>query len=405
MKRSEVIGVARYLVWLLCILASSVRAEMPLNGVAIYSRFGQEQFLAGLYVQKPTTREGDLFQSGAPAVMELRIEDDRIFPRRFQRMWVEGIAINARDQELELFAPLMADFSNMLNIQLRRGDIFRIERTAGETVRIQLNDTTLGELADPLFFDLLLRTWIGPVPLSSEFKGALLKAGSIGTEPLKRFLTLAPTAERKAQVASALSERRAEIARAATMPAKSAAGTVASVPPAAPQPIETPGTDAATSHVPAPQDDDTAEPTAPAPLPDASASSDPPDQPPTTAADNVTAPEDSVLLSADTEVTVSAASILMEQRYVSSLIRRTQSFAKYPRVALKRKQEGTVRVTVTLSPAGKVLDIEYEEKSRYNALNDAAYEAIMDADPFPSMPPELAESQFQFSVPIVFRLQ
>ena len=412
MKQSGVIGIARYLVWMLCIAASSAKAEMPLNGVAIYSRFGQEQFLAGLYVSKHTAREADLFQSMAPAIMELRIEDDRIFPRRFQRMWVEGIAINSRDQELETFAPLMADFSNMLNVQLRRGDIFRIERIADKSVKIQLNDTTLGELADPLFFDLLLRTWIGPVPLSSEFKGALLTAGNIGTEPLQRFLALKPTEERKSQVASALNERRAGIARAAAAPVNAAANTTASVPAPPPQPTVTPGPGASAPSAPEQKVEEAAEPKDSAPPAGASASINPATQPPASAPEkapetpsgSTTEPDDSVLLSADTEVTVSAANILIEQRYISSLIRRTQSFAKYPRVALKRRHEGTVRLTVTLSPAGKVLDIEYEEKARYDTLNEAAQLAITSADPFPPLPPEIVESQFQFSVPIVFRL-
>ena len=155
-----------------------------------------------------------------------------------------------------------------------------------------------------------------------------------------------------------------------------------------------------------------AEPKDSAPPAGASASINPATQPPASAPEkapetpsgSTTEPDDSVLLSADTEVTVSAANILIEQRYISSLIRRTQSFAKYPRVALKRRHEGTVRLTVTLSPAGKVLDIEYEEKARYDTLNEAAQLAITSADPFPPLPPEIVESQFQFSVPIVFRL-
>src|SRR5690606_16530248 len=76
----------------------------------------------------------------------------------------------------------------------------------------------LGELTDPLFFDLLLRTWVGPVPLSSDFKAALLVAGNIGTEPFQRFLALTPPEERKKQVANAMLERRKGSSDAAPKP-------------------------------------------------------------------------------------------------------------------------------------------------------------------------------------------
>lgn len=409
MKQFGNIGRLRCALWLLVLFVSSAKADMPLNGVAVYSRFGQEQFMAGLYVPRLTTQETAILQSGNPGVMELRIIDDRIFPRRFQRMWVEGIAINARDQELENFAPLMADFSNMLNIQLRRGDIFRIERTPAKTVLVQLNDTSLGELSDPLFFDLLLRSWVGPVPLSSDFKAALLVAGNIGTEPFQRFLALTPPDERKEQVANALLERRKVSSdttpkSSVTEKTPSEAGTAtaaagaASALPAAPAPIVPDAPGSAT--------DNTKTPDSTTALPDADAPAEPAPKPPV--ADVGSSPEDkdeSVLLSAETEVTVSASDILIEQRYISSLIRRTQSFAKYPRIALKRNQEGTVRLTVTLSPTGSLLNIEFEEESRYDSLNKAAREAIESANPFPPMPPELMESQFQFSVPIVFSIQ
>lgn len=407
MKQCGSIGIVRCVVWAVLMVVSSANAEMPLNGVAVYSRFGQEQFMAGLYTPKLTARDTDLLQSDGPGAMELRIIDDRIFPRRFQRMWIEGIAINARDQELESFAPLMAEFSNLLNIQLRRGDLFRIERTPANRILVQLNDFTLGELDDPRFYGLLLRTWIGPVPLSSDFKASLLVAGGIGTAPFQRFLALKPTEERTSQVATALRERRAGLSGPAPPP------------PTAPEPQPVtaaltqsdlsastlkPGPDSdafeAAPEVKAPED--SLKPV------DAIAANEP--APPVQPLGSISPDaggigSDDVLLSGETGVTVDASTILIEQRYISSLIRRTQSFAKYPRRALKREQEGTVRLTVTLSGTGNVVNIEYEEESRYDYLNKAAREAIESADPFPPTPQELGASQFQFSVPIVFVLQ
>lgn len=405
MKQCGSIGILRCVIWAFFAIVSSAQAEMPLNGVAVYTQFGQEQFMAGLYAPKLTARDTDLLQPEGPGAMELRIIDDRIFPRRFQRMWIEGIAINASDQELENFAPLMAEFSNLLNIQLRRGDLFRIERTHANRILVQLNDSTLGELDDPHFYGLLLRTWIGPVPLSSDFKASLLVAGGIGTVPFQRFLSLEPTEERTNQVATALRERRTALSGTAPAPQNNSRPVAAvSAGPDLPATVATPvpgsGAFAAAPEVKAPDDSletvDASATNEPAPAVHPLGSISP-------YGGNIGS--DNVLLSGDSGVTVNASTILIEQRYISSLIRRTQSFAKYPRRALKREQEGTVRLTVTLSDAGNVLNIEYEEESRYDNLNKAAREAIESADPFPPTPQELGTSQFQFSVPIVFVLQ
>ncbi len=375
--------------WLTVVLvwATPGFCATQMNGIASYNRFGQEQFLVAVFSDRAGIDSAEMLKSDGSKALELRIVDDRIFPRRFQRMWIEGLAINCSDSELENHASNMADFSNMLNVQLRAGDLFRVERDSVESMTVFLNGTRLGGISNGKFFDLLLRSWIGSVPLSAELQESLQSKGE-GLNALRdRFASINPAPERVEAVAAAIADRdqiakTSPAARAAPVagPVKAASAAVAdsgtkASPPAGP----TQNTAAiASTAAPRPQ----AEPV-----------------------EVITSLDtDTVVLPASAETAVSAASVLMEQRYISQLTRWTQRFAKYPKRALRRNQEGTVQVTVTVNRHGSLTDVQLAEASRHEWLNDAAKDAVESASPFPPMPTDLVDDEFQFTVPVVFKL-
>ncbi len=378
-------------------LATPAFCMTQMNGIASYNRFGQEQFLVAVYSDRTQAEPAEILKSDANKALELRIVDDRIFPRRFQRMWIEGLAINCSDSELEKHASNMADFSNMLNVQLRAGDLFRVERDSAAAVTVLLNGTRLGQINDASFFDLLLRSWIGSVPLSAELQESLRSKGDDLRALRDRFASIKPAAERVEAVAAAIAERD-QVAKAA--PAVKAKPVPAKAPAPAPavavnadQETEagTPADTAATRVA-----NTTPAPAAPAP---ATSRTQPEPVEVMTALDT-----DTVVLPASAETAVSAAGILMEQRYISQLTRWTQRFAKYPKRALRRNQEGTVQITVTVNRHGALTDVQLAEASKHEWLNDAAKEAVESASPFPPMPTDLVDDEFQFTVPVVFKL-
>lgn len=157
--------------------AASVQAAPRLNGMAVHVQLGEEQFIAALYADTLSTESRDLLLKDEDKAIELRVLTDNLFARRFQRMWIEGIAINAGATEMERHAQNLASFSNALKFKMTKGDILRIERlTAEKSTKVYLNRQLIETLPNAQFFDLLLRTWLGPVPLSSQFKEALLPA-------------------------------------------------------------------------------------------------------------------------------------------------------------------------------------------------------------------------------------
>ncbi|MDO6424805.1 TonB family protein [Saccharophagus degradans] len=382
-----------------------------LNGVATQSELGKEQFIAGLFTSTLASEAKDVLLAQEDKRMQIRVTADRLSTRRFKRLWIEGMAINASSSELQKHAQHMADFSNMLKIKLMAGDIFTIDR-AGSTVLISLNGAQLGQIPDPAFFDLLLRTWVGPVPLSSDFKQNMLVAGNVNSGLITRFESTRPTDERIAAVEDAVKARakQAEAQDDDSTPKVAVAKTdikpkieapVAIAPPpkiAAPsgalgesKTVSTPKPEPAK---PKPQE--------PEPAPKV-------EEKPKVAA--ITPPPPETLLDEESledeedDLDFTAESLLSQQLYIAKLKRWSSSKLKYPSRAASRGHEGNVRLSIVIDRSGKVKKVEVIEAAEYSSLTKEAQNAIERANPFPPMPEDVKGDTFLFTLPVVFQLQ
>ncbi|WGP00018.1 TonB family protein [Saccharophagus degradans] len=382
-----------------------------LNGVATQSELGKEQFIAGLFTSTLASEAKDVLVAQEDKRMQIRVTADRLSTRRFKRLWIEGMAINASSSELQKHAQHMADFSNMLKIKLMAGDIFTIDRT-GSTVLISLNGAQLGQIPDPAFFDLLLRTWIGPVPLSSDFKQNMLVAGNVNSGLITRFESTRPTDERIAAVEDAVKARakQAEAQEDDSTPKVAVAKTdikpkieapVAIAPPpkiAAPsgalgesKTVSTPKPEPAK---PKPQE--------PEPAPKV-------EEKPKVAA--ITPPPPETLLDEESledeedDLDFTAESLLSQQLYIAKLKRWSSSKLKYPSRAASRGHEGNVRLSIVIDRSGKVKKVEVIEAAEYSSLTKEAQNAVERANPFPPMPEDVKGDTFLFTLPVVFQLQ
>ena len=364
----------------------AAQAAPTINGMALHSQLGKEQFIAAVYAGTPTTVARDLLTADEDKVMEIRVLTDNLYARRFQRMWIEGIAINAGAAEMEKHAQHLADFSNMLRLKLTTGDILRLERHTGQNLtRLLVDGKLLGTIPDARFFDLLLRTWVGPVPLSSSFKEGLLAGGKVDAELARRFDGAQPTAERIAEVAAALQTPRPtkEPAAPGGVAARSDADDPASAAVAAKPPTA----------VASPKDDS----------PTVATASKPPSEELLTA-ESLFKDEEIFAEEEKEAYAFTAENLLSEQIYIAKLTKWTGNFVKYPRAALRSGQQGTVRITVTVQRDGRIKDVQLLEKSEHESLNKAATRAVKSASPYPAVPEEIPGEQFLFTVPVVFKL-
>ena len=77
----------------------------------------------------------------------------------------------------------------------------------------------------------------------------------------------------------------------------------------------------------------------------------------------------------------------------------------YPLAAQRRRQEGEVLLRVRINRAGQVLSFRLQDRSIYQILDDAALAMVKRAEPFPPFPDDFPGVDFEFLLPVSFRLR
>ena len=386
---------------IIALLYAKLAVSDPLlNGISVHSEFGNEQFVGGLFTSTLSSSAKDVLLSDEEKRIQVRVTSEQpLRSRRFKKMWIEGMAINASPNELSSQSNNMAKFSNMLKVKLLKGDIFTIDRSS-ELVTVSINGATLGTIDDPKFFDLLLRTWIGPVPLSSEFRRELLVEGNVDADLLARFESTRPDDERIAAITSALAEANA------AAPAARPPRVVPQI--AQPEPVaRTPEPEQASE----PDVPQIAAPAIQAPVAEATPAPAPTPTPaevaqatPVPVKNTTTALLSDSIFDEEDEEEFTAEALLTQQLYTRKLKSWSQKKLRYPADAVRKDHEGSVRLQVTIARNGKVNNIEVLKDSPYRSLNKEARRAVKDASPFPRMPDAIKGDSFTFTLPVVFKL-
>lgn len=93
------------------------------------------------------------------------------------------------------------------------------------------------------------------------------------------------------------------------------------------------------------------------------------------------------------------------QLYAARLRNLLAVHQEYPRAARQRRQEGIVRVALTIDRSGNLAALRVYESSAASPLDDAALAMARRAAPFPPPPLEPQQMQAVFIVPVRFALE
>lgn len=369
-----------------CYLA---HAEPMLNGIGVHQELGQDVFIGALFSNSLSNDSGTLLRSTEAMRMELKIvTPDGITARRFSNLWIEGIAVNSKADELRAQADNTVIFDGLFKGRLQKDDHIVISNTPGRGVTVSVNKIELGTIKDEKFFSLLLATWIGGVPLSSNYKDSLLKVGDIPASLRSRFSNITYAANRTADVASWTNksepaEEPKPVVEAKAEPISSAkTASVASAKVEAPK-VVIPPIDKPTLAIPLPSV-----------TPDVIAPSG-------AAASIAAAPAE---VDDEEGPALTAQTLLARQFYVSDAIKKIRTKTRYPQRSLERGQEGNVRMSVIIDRKGTLLDIRITDMSEHELLNKEAQDAVKRAAPFSALPDEISGNRFEFSVPMRWSL-
>jgi periplasmic protein TonB len=365
-----------YFGFMLATLGSFTQAAEPtLNGLAIHSELGKELFIGALYASTPGDNVETLTNTPQAMRMELKIAStDGITTRRFSRMWIEGMAINNSTSLLTEQADFMVKFDGLFKGRLVLNDSVAFNFEPSKGVNVSVNNVLMGNIASEKFFGMLLKTWAGKIPLSTDFKEGILKGGKVDSSLRARFDSIKSTKERATEVAA-----WSKIKTATELVAEKETVKVASSQPAI---VETPKVSSTTvAKV------DTAK---------------------IEAAKAEAARAEAARLAAqkanddEEKPALTAQSLLARQFYVSDMLKKVRSILRYPKRALERGQAGSVRVAVIINRQGKVMSTSLVESAKYDQLNEAVVDAVTESSPFPPMPDSISGNSFEFSVPATF---
>jgi protein TonB len=98
----------------------------------------------------------------------------------------------------------------------------------------------------------------------------------------------------------------------------------------------------------------------------------------------------------------SAAAVASYKQMVAAHLQR---FKQYPPAAKAAGQQGTARVSFTLSRSGGVISAGLGGSSGHSALDAETLAMVRRAQPFPAFPPHVKQSSMNFSAPVAFYIR
>lgn len=168
--------------FLASLLSTSVSAqkhdELTMNGIASFWLLNTEIYAAALYLESPKdTVEAILYAPGHKR-MEMRIVAEKWRKRNFAKTWRQAIIINNDKETQQALLKEITAFTQIAKGPLLYGDKITIDYTPSQGTVVKINDTEMLTVKNELFFNALVRTWIGPRPPTSDFKNYILKLDS-----------------------------------------------------------------------------------------------------------------------------------------------------------------------------------------------------------------------------------
>lgn len=393
-------------VFLFSILCSTALAmtEPVLNGLAIHKTLGSDQFLAALHIEKFSEKSEEILNPQKFSRMEMHIVADRISKMRFVNLWIHGIVINTSPKKQAQQENNIKTFKGFFKDSLVQGDKVVIEWSKETNTNIHLNDIHLGTIPDKDFYLMLLRVWVGLIPLSSDFRADLLNINGINTELLSYYGKLLEhypeiSPERIEEIKNWKIER-------IDNPQKIAQSSI--VEKLKPKELK---------EIPKPK----LPPIPKAAPPDNKAPSPAPEPEITSTPEAKILPASSKKLVAQNDADSNPSDIINNEKNkkppptktpwdykkyyknnIMSNIRRNGII--YPSQAKKYWQEDSIVVWMVLDHDGNPIHLELEESSKYPLLETAAAETIMSASPYGKIPAWVPEEDRYFPVKITFKI-
>lgn len=153
---------------------------LKLNGAGIRYKVFFKVYVAALYLPGNKTTTADVLAQPGPKRISLNILRDLRSEDLGQR-FIEGIRKNADMAERTRLMDSMLALGQMFSQlpDMKKGDVVDIDSVPGTGTTAQFNGKRIGApIADPLFYNALLKIWLGNHPVDEKLKQALLNSSA-----------------------------------------------------------------------------------------------------------------------------------------------------------------------------------------------------------------------------------
>ncbi|ROR94738.1 TonB family protein [Sinobacterium caligoides] len=359
---------------LVLLLSTSAIAQesLRLNGITVYNKHTQDYFIAALFLKKRNHSAGTILQAPTQGKISLKILKQQLSARRFNQYWLESISINNNQQQLNDYDNDILRFTRLINQPLLREDEVSITLNQQKLVEVRINNQLIGKFNNAGFFNVLLRSWIGKRPPSSQFKSQLL---NLGSDPktislINTYTHMQASPERKKASAGWQAVDTKSGANSQNKNTTPKAVTELSVASAASTPT------ALKQH---------SEPS-----------------PPLT----VHRPSKATTITKQLNDHDSLKKKQQQSRQLShrsNILKETYRHITYPNIAIDGNLEGDIILTIVVDRKGEVITLNQNQLSPHHSLNSAAIKAVRKSN-YPAAPNALAGEEFVVKLPIKFRL-
>jgi len=384
----------------LCSVVASSASALELQGAAVYQRLNNDVYIASIHSGNSDSQAW--LNSRAPLTLEMHILAESLSPRRFSRLWNEGLAINLSQRQMNEQVDELTRFMYVLKDNLVEGDRLSISNETGET-RVTVNGVELLMVEKPGMVQSLLKAWIGKYPRSQQFKERLINMSGSDRSAMKKRLTGAQWQPVRVAVIESWKKpkkKKAAPVNTAKEPVPVSAPAVASTVGTTPSVAEAEGPEETLPETATPE-----EPTSEAPTPETIKQEGP-------SAEELEAQR----LATEAQARAAAEETererqeqmrrveqqLAESAYYRNVLSVANGNVKYPRSALKRQLQGVTRINMVLDREGNLTAAQISETSEHPALDKAALKAAQSAAPYPPLPKVLDGNEFEFDVPFRF---
>lgn len=150
--------------------------ELKLNGLGIRTKFFVKVYAAGMYLpEKAKTAEDVLKMDGPRRVTLIMMRD--ISSDEFGSAFMAGLNNNVSKEDKSKIVTQISKFGEMFATfeQIKKGDVLHLDWIPGSGTRCELNGKKVADIAsDIVFYNAVMRIWLGEKPVDSSLKPALL---------------------------------------------------------------------------------------------------------------------------------------------------------------------------------------------------------------------------------------